>query len=181
MTWNLIKKRDWLFVYLWMQRARTGRSAFGACIMLAFLVSCVILSGQTDHAMTSATYLRYAAIKTSLARTFVWTEMGRFSTDCLNLQRVRCFRINFESELAEYINLCSPAISGISTSKLTVTHIPWGTMDFSIYSVQPNLAVTMKRQWPVTPLSNAICLALGVLQESTPCTTSGDCNRRSPW
>jgi hypothetical protein len=34
---------------------------------------------------------------------------------------------------------------------------------------------------PVTSLSNGICLAFGVLQQSTPCTTSGHCNRRSPW
>jgi hypothetical protein len=33
----------------------------------------------------------------------------------------------------------------------------------------------------ITPLSNAIRLGLGVIQEFTPCTISGECNRRSPW
>ena len=34
---------------------------------------------------------------------------------------------------------------------------------------------------PVTPLSNGICLAFGMLQQSPFCTTSGHCSRRSPW
>jgi hypothetical protein len=58
MAWNVIKKRDWLL--LLMYAAYEGRRlhvlsirslCVWACIMLAYLPYCVILSAQTEHAM----------------------------------------------------------------------------------------------------------------------------------
>ena len=87
------------------------------------------------------------------------------------------FDSEFWIKLGQKVNSfsCPHTTLPVDTTKLTQAPVEHKCSSAKIQSPSHNYARVQSH------LSNGICLAFGMLQQSPLCTTSGHCSRRSPW